>query len=148
MPLTITPTALNSESVLGSTFNVPNPINTFTDSGLSITLPGAGTYLVYGSVRAAIRLATGSDGAIITSLQNVTDSVGITNSERTIVFVSQTGVDFQLSCGFAQIVSVTGSKQINLYVQKSSLSSGTFTTATLQSDSSGRTNLGYVKLSA
>jgi hypothetical protein len=61
---------------------------TYQDTGLSITLPMAGTYLIWVDVRGTADPATNPPGWITAMLYNATDNVYITESERLVAVSS------------------------------------------------------------
>lgn len=139
----------NSESVLGSDFNITGTAGTFQDTGLSITLPDAGTYEITCDVRAALR-ANGGAGStawwISIELYNSTDSAVVTDSERLAVLTGTNAVLFQMTCPLTKKVTVAASKTIKLYAARNGNGTPAWTTTDIVSNSAGRTMISYKKI--
>lgn len=136
----------SSESVLASNFNITGADGVYQDTGLSITLPSAGTYFIYGNIRAALLFSVGSYGYIKGKLYNSTDSADVANSERMIGYEGEANIPFYNSAPLSMSISVSAAKTIKLYVARAYAT--TWTTSMIYSDSNGRTNLGYIQLSS
>ncbi len=137
----------NGSAVLGATFNMTGASGTYEDTGLSITLPSAGTYKITCDARAAIQGSAGSFWWVLIKLYNSTDAADIANSERIPVYTNVTGTQFQNTCSINKIVTVGASKVIKLYAARSGYPpTPTWTVASIGSDSNGRTELMYEKL--
>ncbi len=127
-----------------------NPTNitvndTYQDIGLSVTLPTAGTYLVWAEIRAQLNVSSGT-GQLIFMLKNTTDTVDISNSERYGPLTLLTNTGYDIGIRITELVTTSGSnKVIGIYGQRNS--GPTYTTSRVISDSSGRSRIGYVKLS-
>ena len=135
----------SGESVLGSAFSITGSSGTYQDTGLSITLPAAGTYLITANVRGNLALATGANGFASVKLYNSTDAADVTSSERLIIYTVTTATNFQMTCPITAIVTVNASKVIKLYAKRQS--AGTWTTSNIESDANGRTTLSYEGIS-
>lgn len=132
-----------AESVLGSTFNISAANGTWQDTGLAMTLPGAGTYLVYANVRASLESSATASNLISAKLYNSTDAADISNSERLIAFEEDANVLDQASASIIALAFVTASKTIKLYAMRDN---GTWINSDIVSDADGRTTIGYIKL--
>ena len=136
----------NGQSVFGSSYTITAAAGTYADTGFSITLPRSGTYLVYGNLRAALKISAGSIAWIATKLFNSTDSADVSNTVRLIVLTEVLNAEVQSSMGFSHIMSVTASKVIKLYAKRDGTGTPTYTTSSIYSDSEGYSNLGYIWL--
>lgn len=76
------PTATNGQSSLSSDFNITAANGTYQDTGLSVTLPSAGTYEISADICSYIQVSSGTDGYISTLFYNATDAANIPNSTR------------------------------------------------------------------
>jgi hypothetical protein len=117
---------------------------TYAATGLSVSLPAAGTYLVWAEMRQGVQVSANPNGFISTEFFNVTDSAAIANSERhgwaaTVVNVPAAGPIHVMA-----IVTVAGAKTIELYAKRNS--GPTYTNCFLYSDSDGRTRMGYLRI--
>ena len=80
-------------------------------------------------------------------LYNSTDAADVANTETMGAYTETTGKGFVTTPHLTAVVTVTGAKTIKLYAKRDG-GSPTFTTSSLYSDSSsGRTRLGYLKVS-
>lgn len=115
----------------GGTFN---PV-----TGLTITLPSAGTYRVDSVIRSAIEAATGSV-YITAKLYNTTTSEYILGTEVLINAVTSVAVNQQVTSAFG---FVTVTEPTVLTVDAKIVGTGT---GTIYSSTNGNTYLGYQKL--
>lgn len=138
------PGDVNGESVLSSTFSITSANGTFDDTGLSITIPSAGTYEIYGSATCKIQFSAGGDGYIVGKLYNSTDTADVANSERLLGFFGSSGVQYRSATSFSTIITVTEETTIKLYAKSEDGTTWTF--RDILSDANGRTNLGYIKI--
>lgn len=135
----------SGQSVLGSAFTLTQANGTFEDTGLSITLPAAGTYAIWYNVRGVISFSVGSSALIACELYNSTDAAAVTDSQRLVVYYNVTGASWANSIGANALVTVAASKTIKLYAKRDSAT--TWTTSVIQSDTTnGRTAMGYVRI--
>lgn len=137
------PGATNGMSTLSGSVSISS--TSFLDTGLSVTLPSAGTYLVMAQVRGFLYVNTGASAQITTRFYNSTDSSAITNSETIVVLAAQNSLSYINTAPMMQLITVTGSKTIKLQAQ--TVGGTTFTTRDIQGDGSGYTNMIYVKVS-
>jgi hypothetical protein len=136
----------NGSAVLGSAFNITGTAGTYQDTGLSVTLPDAGTYKITANVRAHLRGNAGSAWWIHCELFNSTDAAAVANSERLVVLTGSNAFLFQTTCPLDFIVTVAASKVIKLYAARNGNTSPSWTTSNIESDANGRTNLSYEKI--
>lgn len=134
------------ESVLGSTFEITGTAGTFQDTGLSVALPGAGTYVVTASVRASVTGNAGTAWWLVGKLYNSTDAADVANSERLLPFAPTTLIRVQNTTLIVAIVPVTAAKTIKLYAARNGTGSPSWNLSSIYSDSSGRTTLSYVEI--
>lgn len=133
-------------AVLASVFTITGAAGTFQDTGLTITLPSAGTYMVTANIRGNLR---GNGGAGTTAwwleaeLYNATDLAIVTNSERLIVLTGTNAVTFQMTCTITWPITVTAAKTINLYVARNGNGTPAWTTSAIESNASGRTTMTF-----
>lgn len=133
----------NAEISLGAT-QVDITSTTYTNTGFSITLPSAGTYLVWADMRQAIQVSASPNGAINTEFYNTTDGAVVANSERLGLVATQNGIVNTSTVHVQALITVTASKTIEVYAKRAS--GPTYTVCYLYSDSDGRTRMGYVKV--
>lgn len=131
----------NGSAVLGSAFTLNATSGTFQDTGLSVTLPWAGTYKITANVRGALKGNTGSIWFIVAKLYNSTDAAYVTNSERMVILTGAAAIDAQNAAAMDIIVTVGASKTMKIHAAR--LTDGTFTLSEISSDSNGRTTLMY-----
>lgn len=136
----------NTESVLGGTFTITGTAGTFQDTGLSVTLPAAGTYRITGDVRGNLRGNVGTTWWLSAKLFNSTDAADVTNSERIVVLTNVNTILLQQTCPINKIVTVTASKVIKLYAARDGVSTPSWTNSAIESNSAGRTVLSWEKI--
>lgn len=139
-------TATSGSTTLGSTYTVSADNGSYESTGLSVTLPSAGTYLVWYQARTNCTAVTTAGAYLLTEMYNVTDGAAVANSEQIGAYCGQTAVS-NYGRGFVlMIVTVAGSKSLALYVKVVAPSSTS--TRTVNSDANGRSRMGYVKISS
>ena len=139
------PSATWGTSTLSSGFTLTASAGTFEDTGLSITLPSAGTYNVYAIARGQISYSAGVEAFIQVKFYNSTDGVYLDNGSAG-AYTNKSGSD-QLkihSIPIQTIITVNGSKTIKLYAARMSATS--FIVSSIESNSEGLTRMGYFKL--
>jgi hypothetical protein len=135
----------SGESVLGADFTLSAANGTYQDTGLSLSLPSAGTYRIYIHVRGSVAFSAGSLGFITAKLFNSTDGTDVANSETLVVVHDSTTGSNQAATGAAMLVTVAAAKTIKLYAKRDSAT--TWTTSSIRSTVDGRTRMSYEKLS-
>lgn len=126
-------------SSLSSTYNVTG---SYANVGLSVSLPSAGKYRVWGEVRCQLQVSVAT-GNITIRLYDSTAAAAISNSERISEF-SQSSVLAGSTVPISEVITVTGASTID--VQAITAAGPTYTSAQILSDSSGRSRLFYEKI--
>lgn len=133
---------VNGESVLSSVFTITAADGTFATTGLTITLPSAGTWKISGLARAGIEITGATVGWIAVRLYNQTDSAVISNSESLCLAVPSS-LALQVTAPIDALVTVTASKVIRLEACRNQTGGGTWVACNIMSDVYGRTKLMY-----
>jgi hypothetical protein len=135
----------SAQSNLAATFAITAAVDTDQDTGLSVALPSAGTYLLMADVRATLNISAGASGLIAVSLFNTTDGAKLTNSESLVVYTETTTKNFIATSSIKVLVTVAAAKVIKLYARRSGVGV-TFTTSTIDTSAITKTRLVYVRL--
>ena len=140
-------------SVLSGTYNVTS---SFSNVGISITLPVAGTYLITGNIRAAVTAETTSAGTdtyalVIVNVYDSTNSVTVPNSTSLVLYslLQVSNISFA-GQGLGPIgpVVYTVSGSTVLQVQAMYSGSGvTISASEIYSDVNGHSSLTAVRIS-
>lgn len=138
-------TANASEVVLSGTVNITSD-SLPHDVGLSITLPAAGTYLVYYMCRGDLQNQFGTNGTFSALLFNTTDSANVANSSCTVFINNVINLLERGTATAITILTVTASKVIDLQATFNVSGAGAATIATVSTTAGGTTKLGYVRL--
>ena len=136
----------NGSAVLGSTFSITGTTGTYQATGLSISLPSAGTYKISGNIRGALTGNAGTRWEIYVKLRNTTDGADITDSERLIVLTGTTGMQLQSTAPIDIIVTVAASKTIEVYAARDGAGTPSWTLSQLNSDTRGKSTLMYERI--
>lgn len=136
----------SGSAVLGSTFSITGTAGTYQDTGLSVTLPSAGTYLIDADIRGAVNGNAGTLWWIQAKLFNSTDSADVTDSETIIVLLGTSGTRFEITSSLSMLITVAASKTIKLYAARNGNTSPSWTLSQILSDANGRTRLRYTKI--
>jgi hypothetical protein len=131
-------------SVLASSFFITAANGTYEDTGLSINLPAAGTYLLVADVRVSITFSAGGNGFITAKLYNSTDAADITNSHRLIMLEDAVNTNVQTTSSISIVVTVDGPKTIKLYVSRNGAT--TWTSSQIVNNANGTTTLSFVRV--
>jgi hypothetical protein len=135
----------NGSATLGSTFSITGTAGTYQDTGLSVTLPSAGSYRITANVRGVLQGNAGTLWWITAKLYNSTDAADVTDSERIVTLTGTTGLNLQNTAPIVTRVTVAASKTIKLYAFRNGDGSPSWTQSNIGSDANGRTTLMYEK---
>jgi hypothetical protein len=139
------PTETTGSSTLASDFDITAASGTYVDTGLGVTLPTAGTYLVIADVQAQLNISGGSFAYITVQLRNTTDGVYVANTTKAPVLVQDTN-RLVLACAtVVAIITVASPKTIKLYAARSG-TTPTYAISRIQADANGATGMRFVKL--
>lgn len=138
-------TASAGIQVLGSTYTISTDNGSYEDTGLSVTLPSAGTYIIWYTARTNISAAGTAGAFVAVELYNSTDASALANTEEIGAYASTLSTSYYGVPHFTTTAAVAGSKVIKLYAK--TVAPGSTTIRTINSDTNGRTNLGYMKIS-
>jgi len=138
-------TATASESVLGSPFTITGADGVFQDTGLSVKLPSAGTYLITAEVRGDL-FVTVADGYIRAYLYNSTDAAIVANTATMCTYAGTLSKYFFATTPIGTIITVAASKTIKLYASRNG--TATYTLSDIGSDATGYTRMRYVKIAS
>lgn len=136
-------TGTSAESVLGSTYTVSADNGAYEDSGLSVTLPSAGTYFVITQIRANIVAVSTAGAYLLAEYYNSTDAAAVANSEQMCAYASTVGASYYNMPTMVARITVNASKTIKLYVK--SVAPTSTSTRTFNSDANGRIKMYYLK---
>jgi hypothetical protein len=139
------PTETSGSSALVTDFDITATSGTYVDTGLSITLPSAGTYLVIADVQAQINISAGSFSYITVQLRNFTDSTFIANTIKAPAFTPNSGVLVLGCAAIFAIITVASSKSIRLFAARNG-TTPTYSVSRIQADANGVTGMRFIKL--
>jgi len=135
----------SGQSVLGSSYTITTNA-TYEDTGLSVTLPVAGTYIVAANIRASVQASGGTAPYYIVSrLYDSTNAAYIADSERLVKLTSSTGQE-QGQSAFNFIITCASSVVIKLYAKRDAGATPTWVGAQVFSDSAGYTTMNFNKV--
>lgn len=133
-----------AQSVLGATFSITGATGVFQDTGLSVTLPSAGTYLVQADVRFVMSFSAGANLFLVAKFFNSTDAADVANSERLLNYSDVVTSLRQGTAPVTAVIVVAASKVIKLYAAR--VFGGTVVASDIASNADGRTRLSYLKV--
>jgi hypothetical protein len=135
--------SISSESVLSAGFNLTGADGVFQDTGLSVTLPSAGTYLVEADVRGDLLITAG--GAYIRAyFYNSTDASIVSDSHTICTYAGTINQYFFATTKITKLITVSSSKTIKLYASRNGVA--TYSLSNISSDANGYTRMHYVKI--
>jgi len=140
-------TATSGEATLSGTFAISGSTGSYQDTGLSISLPSAGTYLILGTVRSAIN-TTANYGRVVAKLVNSTDATDVPGGGCVGARTQSVAVTNEVQSPIIAIYTVLAAKNINLYGARiDDAPAPTYLISQISTASSGPTKLSYIKLS-
>lgn len=134
-----------AQAVLAASFQITAANGTYQDTGLSIALPSAGTYIITANVRGDLKTTAGSLAYLVARLFNVTDGAAVAESETVLLLVEVTNQNFQQTAALSVVLTVAAAKTIRLEAMRNG-SAPTWGVSTIASNANGRTRLGYLKV--
>jgi len=137
-------TATTSTATLGSTFLITGSSGTYQDSGLTLSLPSAGTYLLSGRILGNVNVLTSGPGFISCKFRDTTAGADVANSQTLIAFVHAINTSVIATAPMFSAFTVTGATSVNLYCARNL--AGSYNTSELDSTSSGYTQIAYTKI--
>lgn len=138
------PTASSGTSTLGSAFALTST-DTYQDTGLSVSLPSSGTYLLAAQVKATL-LATDAAPYATCRLYNVTAGAVLANSELFVAFAPAAGT-YGINTATAQkTYTLAAASTIRLECARRQAT--VWSVSEISSDVDGRTAVTYVKLAS
>lgn len=126
----------------------------YVATGLSISIPSAGTYLVLYDVRGNVSISNVAT-VIVVAMLYIDDTgtpAAVNNSERLVTIVDTTSSTtlentmIQKHSAFSQIVTAKSACKIYLYTKWNGSGTPIFNFVQINSDVSGRTKIGYIKI--
>ncbi len=134
----------NGSAALSAHFDITASDGVYQDTGLSVTLPSAGTYMLDAVVRGIFQ-ANAAGGYIVAKLYNSTDAADVANTFGLVVYYLLANQVVQETIPISTTVTVAASKVIKLYAMRQS-SGATMTLDLIGADANGLTSLRYVKI--
>lgn len=145
---------MSSQSTMGFDYNIPTSA-TWYDTGFSIFLPAAGSYIVGYNVRGVIGPAVGGTGSmwITVKLVQTDTSADVIGSVRLVVFTDDAitrlfapgGQSTQLSTAYTVIATVTSACNVKLYAKRDG-SLTLWALSRISSNADGQTTMSYVRI--
>lgn len=126
-------------NTLAGSYNVTT---SFANTGLSLNLPSAGKYKIWGEIRCQLQVTSGI-GNITIRFYNSTLGSAITESER-ISDYSANSVIYSSTVPISEIITISGATTITL--QAMIPAGPTYSSAIVVSDVSGRSKIFYEKI--
>lgn len=148
------PKLLFGQSVLGSAYTLSGSTGVYSDTGLSVTLPSAGTYIVFYNVRVYIQIGDG-DMWITVKLFQTDQGIDVPSSVRQVTLWDLThgtpnannliGFNCQQASAFSAQVNANSACIVRLYAKRTYTATTIFA-STISSDSDGYTTLSYLRV--
>ena len=123
-------------SILGSTYSITAD-DSWESTGLSVSLPSAGTYRVWAEMRGLVWITAGSNAYIVGRFYDNTAGAVVANSERFNVLVNTTGIIAQLTAPMSSFITVTAASEIRLQALRSGTGPPTWSLSQVVSNNTG-----------
>jgi len=137
-------TATAGSAVLGSTFLITGASGVYQDTGLTLSLPSTGTYLLSGRILGNVNVLTSGPGFISCKFRDTTAGADVANSQTIIAFVQAINTTVIATAPMFSTLTVTGTPSVNLYCARNLASA--YNTSELNSTSAGYTQISYIKI--
>jgi len=132
-------------ATMGSAYTITAD-DVWEDTGLSITLPSAGTYLLIYAVHGLAALSAGTLARVAARLYNVSDSAAVADSEVACAWwPTAASLQGRNTGGQSMILSVAASKTLRLEAKRDG-SGATWAASQIVTCNEGRTKINYVKI--
>ena len=122
-------TTASTTNVQGNANGLVTVTSSWADSGVGITLPSAGTYLITAEIDSTLSCSAGSPALIQAKLRDITNSVDLPNTIRTANYHIYIGETKTASKGYAKIYTVAGSATVRVWSTRATCT--TWTTSSL-----------------
>jgi hypothetical protein len=143
----ITPgTVPSSQTELGATFQ-PAADDTWEDTGLSISLPSAGTYFLFGRVTGRVEASVMGTTIVglLARLYNVTDSAAVSQSDIEVTYTHTASKSNTNTASIQCVVTVSSTKTIRLEAYRNGAGSTWVWKHIFSNPGFGSTHIGYLK---
>lgn len=138
------PTASSGTSTLASTFSLTTT-DVYQNTGVSMTLPSAGTYLLAAQVKATLVSTTGAPYATC-RLYNVTAGAVVPSSEFTVAFGTAINTYYVQNASSIRVHTVAAASTVRLECARRQATG--WLEARIDQDADGSTGITYVKLAS
>lgn len=142
--VTIAASLTASEAVLGSNYLITST-NVWEDTGLQITLPSAGVYLLFAPATGAINAST-TQGGIYARLYNNSLGSAVSNSSTFLIGSMNTGQTLVGGHTIVNVVTVLGGNTIKLQGLRAAALGITYSTSSILAGGNNNTRLSYVRI--
>lgn len=133
-------------ALASSGFTLNTTAGTYQDTGLSVSLPSAGIYVLLADVRGDLSFSPGVGNAWIScKLFDSTAGADVANSERMVIFEAVATTETQVTASLSWVHTVAVPSTIKLYAKRDGPGGVTFLFSNIRSDAEGRTVLNYLK---
>lgn len=140
-------TASNITAALASAYDITTN-DTWENTGLLVSLPSAGTYLLLANVSGTVNISAGASGELRIRLYNVSDASEVTNARRRLTYSETTGKNEIAVSSIEVVVTIAAAKTIRLEAFRTG-GTPTFSIARITTGgTTGQTTLTFVKLSS
>jgi hypothetical protein len=141
---------VEGEASLGADFTLNAASGTWQDTGLSVTLPGAGKYRLVAEVTGLFAASAGAFGLIAAKMYNFTDTTDVTPARhvvyREIEAADSLGLNMRGTTSFSKTVIVAGSKVIKLYANRQFAGGGALSASKIEGATAADTKLSYMRI--
>ena len=136
----LSPGKICDDGCLGGTFSITAANDTFESTGLTLTLPVEGLYILFAHAHAHIKMGSNDDGSISTAIYS--GSSIISDSENMIIESHETDEHGGSSGMSICYLNTAKNTVISLYAKSNTAAA--FATRDLSCDDKGRTRLSYM----
>lgn len=132
-------------ALLAAAFNLTAAAGVYQDTGLSLSLPSAGTYIVTANIRGDLKISGGALAYLVARLFNATDAAALANTESLVCLTEAVNQNVQQTASIFAVVTINDTKLIKLQGMRNG-SSPAWLISSFASNANGRTLLNYLKV--
>ena len=143
---------LSGEVASATSYNIPGPNGTWSDTGFGIDIPAAGTYLIFVNVRVYVQIGDSAYLSLQIKLYQDDKAADVAQANRFCVLsdtstnAAMVNQNIQATAAFSFVgVTFTAATRLRLYARRAGTSNNV-TAAQIVTDANGGTTMGYLKI--
>lgn len=141
--LSAVPPGDDSDDIDGAGFSITGTSGTYQATGITMTLPAAGRYMIWGRVCAGIQVSASANSYVAVKLRDVTNGADVPRSDTLAVWEGAGATLNVATVPVDAIVDVTGATTIELYAARVGAN---WTYSAIVDGANSRTEMHYARI--